>query len=186
MANQHTGLLTPEQSAYVKSKFGQATLAELANELGCSRGVVAGHWRIHRKHNNLPQLVRRPPSRIGSGKPRRPRRCPQQRVIGPNGKPLPLFPHAPSYGPPVTFDELDKLPLGESEICMCRHYVGNPDDTLFCGRLSLPGRPYCEEHTMIAYRAGRASPRTHRTKVKRTAEMFLEWRRWAIEMRSAA
>lgn len=190
MANQHNGTrLNPKQAAYAKSMFGVKSLSELAAELDCTRGVIANQWRTHRKHNNLAPLKRSPPSRLGRGLKKTTRQT-KRRVIGQNGLPLPFHaPLVPSYGPPVTFDELDKLPLGESEICMCRHYVGDPAESLFCGRPSAPGRAYCVEHAMLAYRSGRAPLRTkdNEDKIKKQAMEFLEWRaRQASEMRSAA
>jgi hypothetical protein len=100
-----------------------------------------------------------------------------------------VLPHAPSYAPPVTFDQLDKIPLGGDEICMCRHYVGNPNDSLFCGRPSVVGWPYCEPHAMVAYRAPNARPRDDKRAayIKKTAASFLAWRRGRpVPMREAA
>lgn len=114
----------------------------------------------------------------------------EKRTLGDDGKPLPYAPpHAPAYGPPVTFDDLDDLLLSDSAVIMCRHYVGNPTDSLFCGQPSEPGRPYCENHVMLAYRSERAPPRTQATadKIKKQAREFLEWRRrQVIEIREAA
>ncbi len=237
-----TGALDSDTVAYVVSKYGQVSASNLATELNCSRNVIAGTWRRHRKENNLEPLrpyhdlnernkeifdrykdlgqyasqiasemglsvnavdnilkrLRRETGMKARGKPKaQPRKKYVYRKrtpkLGADGLPLPWrtpqTPHAPAYGPPVTFDQLDKIPLGLEEVCMCRHYVGNPTDSLFCGRPSVPGRAYCQEHTMLAYRARNAPPRTHdnEIKIKKQAKEFLEWRRrQVIEMRKAA
>ncbi len=56
--------------------------------------------------------------------------------------------------------ERRKRPTSPAELTerMCRWPHGHPGDPDFhyCGARRVPGRPYCEEHCMIAYR-GRAS-----------------------------
>ncbi len=102
------------------------------------------------------------------------------------------FPHAPSYGPGVSFDELDLMPWGDGSVCKCRHWIGDPaaTPTLFCGRPSQIGRPYCEEHVMLAYRVGTAKPLNdaRREELKGIAKKFLAWRkrRGQPELREAA
>lgn len=152
----------------------------IAAEMGLGTRLVENVLKRKRKKAGMK------PHRKHSGavpKKDRPRRK-EIRVTGEDGKPLPYAPpHAPAYGPPVTFEQLDDLLLSDSAVIMCRHYVGNANDSLFCGRPSKPGRPYCFEHAMLAYRSDRAPPRTQATadKIKKQAREFLEWRRRQAE-----
>lgn len=117
----------------------------------------------------------------------------EHRVIGMDGKPLPFYarPVPTKEGVmPISFEELDDIATGSETVCRCRHYVGSAlaTPTQFCGEPSEPGRPFCDFHIMIAYRANTAVPLDDKRKeeLKHIGADFLRWRKAKDELPVAA
>jgi GcrA cell cycle regulator len=65
---------------------------------------------------------------------------------------------APRKRQPVTIAPAansEKVSLAELKEKMCRWPIGDPqeEDFHFCGGVSVPGLPYCEDHCRVAYQA---------------------------------
>lgn len=89
---------------------------------------------------------------------------------------------------PVSFGELDLLPLDDETPCRCRFYIGKAGDPpdLFCGEVTAPGRAYCDTHWLRSMKPRKPKPQPS---IKAEAEKFMAWRAARFsepEMRMAA
>ena len=73
--------------------------------------------------------------------------------LGLSGRPSPIK-RRPAPAPETAAEVGGATILNLTER-MCRWPIGDPRDPnfRFCGRLALPGQPYCAEHAAMAYQA---------------------------------
>jgi len=128
--------------------------AEIGRRLGVSKNAVVG------KAHRLDLPGRSSPIRVGSGKPRPPRRppvpkladlMPLRSLVVPSAtiRAAPSITAAPAHAvAPVS------LRLGKTPCCWP---VGEPGAPAFrfCDALAIAGKPYCEAHCRSAYRKPR-------------------------------
>lgn len=133
---------SPERDAALAQLWADGSLsaAEIGRRLGTSKNSVVG--RSHRLH--LP--ARQSPIRRGDSpkirQPRTKRSTLLLEELAPGREPVTPAPQTPN---PISAVERLRGP--------CRWPIGHPGTPgfAFCGAVSRPGRPYCEEHCECAY-----------------------------------
>ena len=129
--------------------------AEIGRRMGITKNAVVG------KAHRLELPGRESPIRARTSEPSQPRQPRQLRTAAPNLPPLPSLAapaKAPAPAAPLSPPRRRHGPPGQP----CCWPIGEPGRPgfRFCGEGTARGRPYCPEHTSIAYapRPGRGRP----------------------------
>jgi GcrA cell cycle regulator len=125
---------TPEQIGQLTRLWSEGlSTAEIGKRLGISKNAVVG--KAHRLHlNSRPSPIKR----IG----------PRPAIARPPVQARPAVPVAPAPAPqpaPTRVVELSSQ--------SCRWPIGHPGDENFhfCTQRAIQGKPYCVEHSAVAY-----------------------------------
>lgn len=133
----------PERDAALMQLWGDRSLsaAEIGRRLGISKNAVIGRsHRLHLPARPSPIIRNADTPKMRHPRPARATLPPVERV--PNREPPPPVSQAPE--PIVAVDRVRGL---------CCWPIGHPGTPsfAFCGEVSRPGKPYCEEHCQRAY-----------------------------------
>lgn len=146
------------------------TGTEIAKELGTTRNAILGkvhRLRLEGRLETRPKEQKAPPEVSAAPKPPRQKPEPKPKKEKPTlitlpsqtvqrgltSKPVVPVVERPKRGP-VRFADLTRR--------SCRYVINNgrPETYLFCGEVSAPGLPYCEDHARLCYRIPLPTVRT--------------------------
>lgn len=136
---------TDERVALLKKLWGEGkTAAEIAKELGgVTRNAVIGKAHRLKLSNRVSPIQQNKKAVVKQASSEDKKPAPRKR------QPVTIAPAANSK----------KISLAELKEKMCRWPIGDPqeEDFHFCGGVSVPGLPYCEDHCKVAYQAASRS-----------------------------